>query len=122
MWTHKILQNICIIPVLEIPLFFFPSVPLQINLKYWLIHEVFPDLYWSVFTFSAPVVFWTLLPAVMNLPAMQEMQIWSLGQEYPLEKEMTTHSSILVWEIPWTEESGGLQSVGSQKSWTWLSD
>ena len=47
---------------------------------------------------------------------MQEMQFQSLGQENPLEKEMTTHSSILAWEIPWTEEPGGLQSMVSQKS------
>ena len=46
----------------------------------------------------------------------------SLGWEDPLEKEMTTHSSILAWEIPWTEEPGGLLSMGSQKSWTQLSD
>ena len=44
---------------------------------------------------------------------MQEMPIWSLGLEDPLEEEMATHSSILVWEIPWTEELGGLQSMGS---------
>ena len=43
-------------------------------------------------------------------------QVWSLGQEDPLEKEMATHSSILAWEIPWTEEPGGLKSMGSQKS------
>ena len=43
---------------------------------------------------------------------MQEAHVWSLGQEDPLEKEMTTHSSILDWEIPWTEEPGGLQSIG----------
>ena len=43
---------------------------------------------------------------------MQEMWVWSLGQEYPLEKEMATHSSILAWEIPWTEELDGLQSRG----------
>ena len=43
-------------------------------------------------------------------------QVQSLGQEYPLEKEMATHSSILAWEIPWTEEPGGLQSMGSQES------
>ena len=42
---------------------------------------------------------------------MQEMQVRSLGQEDPLEKEMATHSSILAWEIPWTEEPGGLQSI-----------
>ena len=46
----------------------------------------------------------------------------SLGQEDPLEKDMATHSSILAWRIPWTEEPGGLQSMGSQKSWTQLSD
>ena len=46
------------------------------------------------------------------------MQVQSLDQEDPLEKEMATHSSILAWEIPWTEESGGQQSMGSQKSQT----
>ena len=51
---------------------------------------------------------------VKSLPAMQETWVRSLGQEDPLEKEMTTHSNILAWRIPWTEESGGLQSVGSQ--------
>ena len=62
---------------------------------------------------------------VKNLPAMQETpetQIWSLGWEDPLEKEMATHSCILAWEIPWTEEPGGLQSMESQKSWTYLSN
>ena len=62
---------------------------------------------------------------VKNPPTMQETQkawVQSLGWEDPLEKEMATHSSILAWEIPWTEETGGLQSMGSQKSWTWLSD
>ena len=49
---------------------------------------------------------------------MQEILVQSLGQEDPLEKEMATHSSILAWEIPWTEEPGWLQSVRSQKSWT----
>ena len=55
---------------------------------------------------------------VKNLPAMQEtqeMQVQSLGQEYPLEKEMATHSSTLAWEIPRTEEPGGLQSKGLQR-------
>ena len=51
---------------------------------------------------------------VKNAPAMQETQVQSLGREDPLEKEMATHSSILAWEIPWTEEPGGLQSIGSQ--------
>ena len=52
---------------------------------------------------------------VKNLPAMQEMQVQSLGQEDPLEKEMATHSSILAWEIPQTEEPRELQSMGSQR-------
>ena len=49
-------------------------------------------------------------------PPMQEMQVQSLGQEDPLEKEMATHSSVLAWEIPWTEAPGGLQSMGSQRA------
>ena len=54
---------------------------------------------------------------------MQETEVQSLGQEDPLQKEMATHSSILPWYIPWTEEPGGLQSMGSQESDTiwWLS-
>ena len=52
---------------------------------------------------------------VKNPPARQRTQIRSLGQEDPLEKEMATNSSIPAWEIPWTEESGGLQCMGSQR-------
>ena len=52
---------------------------------------------------------------VKNLPAMQETGVRTLGQEDSLEKEMATHSSILAWRIPWTEEPGGLQSIGSQR-------
>ena len=52
---------------------------------------------------------------VENLPAMKEIQIRSLGQEDPLERGMATHSNILAWDIPGTEEPGGLQSMGSQK-------
>ena len=51
-----------------------------------------------------------------DLPAMRETQVRSLGREDPLEKEMVTHSSILAWRIPWREELGGLQSMGSQES------
>ena len=53
---------------------------------------------------------------VKNLPAMQETWVQFLGWEDPLEKEMATHSSILAWRIPWTEESSRLQSMGSQES------
>ena len=53
--------------------------------------------------------------SVQNLPAVQETQVRFLGQEDPLEKTMATHSSILAWRISWTEEPGGLQSMGSQE-------
>ena len=59
---------------------------------------------------------------VKDLPAMQETWVRSLGQEDPLEKKMETHPRILVWEIPWTEEPGGLQSMRLQKSQTQLSN
>ena len=60
---------------------------------------------------ASPVAQWKRI----HLP-MQEMQVRSLGQEDPLEEEMATHSSFLAWEIPWTEEPGGLQSMWSKKS------
>ena len=50
-----------------------------------------------------------------NLPAMQETRVPSLGVEVPLEEDVATHSSILAWRIPWTEELGGLQTMGSQR-------
>ena len=53
--------------------------------------------------------------SVKNLPAVQETWVNFLGWEDPLEKEMATHSSILAWRIPWTEELGGLQSMGLQQ-------
>ena len=62
-----------------------------------------------------------LAQLVKNPPAMQETWVLSLGQEDPLEKETATHSSILAWRIPWTEESGRLQSMG-RKSRTRFSD
>ena len=58
---------------------------------------------------------------VKNLPAVQETQVWSLGWEDPLEDGMATHSSILAWRIPWTEQPDGLQSMGLQRvghGWT----
>ena len=62
-------------------------------------------------------VLWASLVAqtVKRLPAVQETWVRSLGQEDPLEKEMATHSSTLSWKIPWTEEPGRLQSMGSQR-------
>ena len=52
---------------------------------------------------------------VKNLPAVEETWVQSLDQDDPLEKGMATHSSILAWRVPWTEEPGGLQSMGLQK-------
>ena len=53
---------------------------------------------------------------------LQEMRVQSLGWEDPLKKAIAANSSILAWEMPWTEEPGGLQSMGLQKNWTQLSD
>ena len=54
--------------------------------------------------------------SIKNLPAKQEAGVQSLGQEDPLEKEVATHFSILAWKIPWTEEPGGLQSMGLHRA------
>ena len=62
---------------------------------------------------------------VKNLPAVQEIQetwVLSLGWEDPLKEEMATITSIVTWEVPWTEEPGRVQSMGSQNSWTQLSN
>ena len=59
---------------------------------------------------------------VKTLPTVQETQVLSLGQDDPLEKGLATHSSILAWRIPWTEEPGRLQSLGVTNSQTQLSD
>ena len=85
-----------------------PQVPLSMG---------FPrQEYWSVLPLPTP----GHLPdpvaqMVKNLPAVWETWVGSLGQEDPLEKDMATHSSILAWEIPWTEEPGRLQSMGVTK-------
>ena len=62
------------------------------------------------------------LPCSSNSSSMQETRVQSLGQEDPLEKGMAIRSSILAWRIPWTEEPGKLEPMGSQKTWTQLSD
>ena len=78
----------------------------------WL--QVFTDqnnssIYWLIpYLFGAAPQAFLVAQMVKNLPAMQATQVWSLGWEDPLEKEMATHSSILPWKIPWTEEPGGL--------------
>ena len=67
-------------------------------------------LYWSIVELASLVA-----QTVKHLPTMQETRVLSLGQEDPLEKEMATHSSSLAWKIPWMEEPGRLQSMGSQR-------
>ena len=68
-------------------------------------------------TIPSTSIVWASLVAqiVKNLPAMQEIRVQSLDREDPLEKIMATHSSILAWRIPWTQEPGVLQSIGSQR-------
>ena len=75
-------------------------------------HPLLFDHFMSLLT-----TLWASLVAqlVKNSPAMQETWVRSLGREDPLEKKMATHSSILIWRILWTDESGGLQSMGSQR-------
>ena len=67
---------------------------------------------WTCFCFF---LLFLVAETVKNTPTMQETQIRSLGWEDPLEEGMTTHSSIHAWRIPWTEEPGGLQSMGLQR-------
>ena len=66
------------------------------------------QLTWGHYTHSAILLASLMTQTVKNQPAMQETEVWSLGHEDPLEKGMATHSNILAWRIPWTEEPGGL--------------
>ena len=90
----------------------------------WLVLYASPQVAYFPWTYHPCSVFaWASLLAqsVKHLPAVQETWLQSLGQEDPLQKEMAAHSSILAWKIPWTEEPGGLKSVGSQ-NWAQLSN
>ena len=69
-----------------------------------------PDYLWSAIIYAGAFL---VVQLVKHLHAMKETQVQSLSREDPLEKEMAPHSSILAWRIPWTEEPGGLQSMGS---------
>ena len=99
---------------------YMPSRPKQLSINSWTFplnsRLVFP-ICTNISLFGASLV----AQLVKDLPAVQETWVQSLGWEDPLEKEISTHSSILAWKISWTEEPGGLQSMGSQ-SWTRLSD
>ena len=81
--------------------------------------SLFEVLFQVFFKLSTEDMASLVAQSVKNLPAVQETQetwVGSLGREDPLEEEMATHSSVPAWEIPWTEEPGGLQSMGSQES------
>ena len=86
---------------------------MKVVLKHWLNWRVGETRFLFVIPFSA----WASLVAqlVKNLPAIRETWVGSLGWEDPLEEDKATHSSILAWRISWTEEPGGLQSMGLQK-------
>ena len=87
---------------------FNPLVPPQNSEE---LTVLFPDLPGHVSTYWSSLV----AQVVKSLPATRETQAWFLGRENPLEKEMATHSSTLAWRIPWMEEPGRLQSVGTQR-------
>ena len=90
---------------------FWPSFEAQIKGNF--LHKaIFPSIINQLFAH-----YWVSLMAqtVKNLPAKQETQVWSLGGEDPLEKKTATHSNILVWRNPWTEEPGRLQSIGHKE-------
>ena len=84
-------------------------------------HQMITALLWINNVLSIALLGFPGGSVIKNLPANEETWIWSLGEEDSLEKEVATHSSILAWEIPRTEESGGPQAMGLQKIRAWLS-
>ena len=105
---------------------YYEWIHLFINHLYYLFFD--PSISVSIFFPLARIqgyyfflLIFTLAETVKNLLAIEETKVRSLGREDPLEKEMITHSSVLAWRIPWTQEHGGLQSMGSQRvrqNWT----
>ena len=85
---------------------YFPQMPLYSTVIRWERWVLLSLYFTKSFTGGS---------AVKNLPAMEEMLVWSLDGEDSLEEEMATHSSILAWKVPWIEQPGGLQSMGSQR-------
>ena len=98
------------------------SCPTEMHL--WSLKEVNAYIKYTTYHVYRPTfLVFPHLYVLENLLAMQETQVWLLGQEDPLEKEMTTHSTILAWRIPWTEEPGGLHPWGLKELDTteWMS-
>ena len=104
MITTISLVTVCIIKSYYSIIDYFPLVVHSISVTY-LFYT------WKFVSLRASLV----AQMLKRLPAMWETWVRSLGREDPLEKEMATHSSILAWRIPWTDEPGGLQSTGSQR-------
>ena len=95
--------------------FIFISHPSVISLTVASIERTYLIVLHHSFCYNSLVAVALVAQTVKKLPAVQEIRVRFLGQEDPLEKEMATHSSILAWEIPWTEKPGRLQSMGSQR-------
>ena len=111
-WGYKNFE----ITAMIYPVFWFTHIPIVFDLFLYL----FIYVYLSRYIYGAHIYMHIhmaslMVQTVMNLPAMPEIQFWSMGQEDPLEKETATHFSILAWRIPWREEPGGLLAMESQK-------
>ena len=103
----------------------FPSSPSSSKLHFFLSCRRIVLKLCSVCMYIHTYCIWAspVAQMVKNLPAMQETWARSLGREDPLEKKMAIHSSILAWRIPWTEDPGGLQSIGLQRVWhNWVTN
>ena len=114
---HFLFQHIHIPPPLPTSFLFVTTVR---QVEFSVLYIMFP----TVVSFIIAILFYNFpgAQAVKNLPAVQETWVWYLDRKDPLEKGMATHSSILAWRISWTEGPGRLQFMGSQRSWTQLSD
>ena len=134
--NSKFFENFQFLKIYQVSFFFFFAV---VVVPFWLCHMVCGILVphpgieprppavavWSPNHWTTRELprFFVLFQTAENLPAIQETWVQSLGWEDPLEKGITTHSSILAWRIPWTEEPGGLQSMGSQRvGHNWATD
>ena len=120
----KMLSSLGFQEIIFFSVFLLPSYTSLLNHLYWFLTFKISLWYFSVYTIFLddliqPLGFkYYLCPVAQTvkcLPTMRETWVRAMGQEVPLEKEMVTHSSILAWKIPWTEEPGRLQSMGSQR-------
>ena len=115
--TPLSIRNSCICISLIHKSFLWPACLLSLSHFTCSLTSSAPSMYLSPYFLLLSVFGRASLEALMvkSLPIVQETQVWSLAWELPLEKEMAHHSSILAWKIPWTEEPGRLQSIGSQR-------